>query len=650
MILKKAISSFILTTLWFAGFGQEMLMDLTGNRALKDYDAYLRSEQTNARALGDTLDLPFFDDFSEPFSRLRTNADLWPNPDRWIGNTVYINNHMAVNPISQGVATFDGLDERGRAYGFGTSLPTLSDSLTSKPLNLATAADTVYLSFYYQAQGLGNAPEAEDLLVLEFKDTADAWTQVWDAQGYTLENYKFKRAMLPILDQEYLYNGFQFRFKNYASRAGSVDHWHIDYVELDGGRTAADTVRKDVSQLCQTSFLPELDLNRTATFSLLKEFSSMPWEHYKMDSVGFIGDTAFIALRNNDTTDIPTTFSLQMLDYTGALKYDVFTRTATVFANRICDNVITGSCNIGTSSNLLNNFDTLITSFPTDDEWKPDSTFYELRFTLEVADDHPENNVRVEKQEFYNYYAYDDGTAEAAYGLGELENIGMVAVKYNIKKEDTLQAIQIYLNPVQFDLSNQPVLLAVWVGSEQPGQLIWTSPESINLQYTDQFNYFYHYPLDTTLIVNENIWIGWIQQPATNLKFSVGFDKRTDVSSKVYYNLGTNWSQSSIPGAIMIRPSFGKPYDDWVGVKETSEQLYVKAYPNPTSGTLFLEESKSGQFSNAQISMFDLSGRVVFSQKGYARQLELGHLKTGTYILRVDAADGVFAQRIIIQE
>lgn len=135
---------------------QERLYDLTVNHRLSDYEKYMRSDRYASRAAGDTLDLPFFDDFSEPFSRLRNLGDDYPNPDRWIGNTVYINNHMAINPISQGVATFDGLDEMGRAYGFGFSLPSDADSLTSKPIRLSgTLPDSsVVLSFYYQAQEL----------------------------------------------------------------------------------------------------------------------------------------------------------------------------------------------------------------------------------------------------------------------------------------------------------------------------------------------------------------------------------------------------------------------------------------------------------------------------------------------------------------
>lgn len=643
----KTILALLLSLFSAELMAQEMLFDLNGNPALSQYENYLRSEQHSLRAVGDTLELPFFDDFSEPFSRLQTAADLYPNSDRWLDNKAYINNHMAINPISQGVATFDGLDERGRAYGFGFALASLSDSLTSKPINLFGATDTVYLSFYYQAQGMGNAPEAADILLMEFKDTADVWNRVWEVAGYNLVDFKFNRVMLPVLGEEYLHAGFQFRFINYASRAGNVDHWHVDYVELDEGRSIIDTEVDDVAQLCQTSYVDTISEFQNATYSLLNEFAAMPWTHYKADSIGSMGDTAFFMLRNNSSITATPNFSLQVFDHLGNQRFDVLGRTAQVYAGVICGNE-SNTCNaIGGSTNFEFDISSLITSFPVDEEISQDSTFFTLQFSLATSDIVTTNDIRVEKQEFYNYFAYDDGTAEAAYGLGELENMGMVAMKYNLKKLDTLVAIQLYLNPVEFNLTDEPVNLAVWTGNEEPEQLIWQSPDT-NLYYTDQINYFYHYLLDTVLPVADNIWVGWIQQPATNMKFSVGFDKRTDASSKVFYNLGTTWNQSSIPGSIMIRPVVGQAYS-WVGVGEEPTVQHIKVYPNPSTGDVYLEESFSEQFRNALITVYDLSGRSVHSQTGYTGQLQLRHLISGTYILHVDSKAGVFIERLVLQ-
>jgi hypothetical protein len=658
-ILKGATKALLVLLVLLAPnvMAQEVLVPMRGNASLSSYDEYMRAEMANpSRAVGDTLSLPFFDDFSEPFSRLRTAADLFPNSDLWVNNKAYINNHMAINPISQGVATFDGLDERGRAYGFllqgQDPSPQPADSLTSKPLDLSNAADTVYLSFYYQPQGAAPyAPGEEYKLVLEFKDTADLWETQWEAEGFDLEIFDFNRVMVPVSDERYLYSGFQFRFRNYTFLGGNVDQWHIDYVELDEGRDINDTIVDDVAILGQTS----VDFNgvvRHMTSSILKEYNSMPWMHYKESPSDFMGDTAFFAIRNN-TDELSTSgkYTLQIYNSEGSNVYtSPLPASPQVLPSIICGNE-GNDCASPTEPDLL--YRALDYDFPTDVELSSDSMFFELVHNINELVDAVSTNDRTSfTQEFYNYYAYDDGTAEAAYGLENLDSESMVALKYNIKKPgDRLVGIQYYLNPVEFDMEDEPVRLVVWSGNEEPEDILWQSPDT-NLYYTNQRNYFHNYTINDTVlnIASENIWIGWVQQPSTDPEFgfSFGFDKRTDASSKLRLNLGSTWIQSSIPGAVMIRPVFGEPYD-WVGVDKKPSVQHVKVYPNPTTGDVFLEETVSGQFSNAQISVFDLSGRNVFATTGYNGKLQLGHLKAGTYLLRIDATDSVFTERLVLQ-
>jgi hypothetical protein len=615
---------------------------------LKNWSEVERAYQNSPRAAGDTLQLPFFDDFSEPFSRLRTNVDLYPNQDLWIGKTVYQNNHMALNPISQGVLTFDGLNEFGLAYGFGFSLPFLADSLLSKPIKLQGAVDTVFLSFYYQAQGLGNAPEEEDLLVLEFKDSTETWSRVWEAEGYVLEDFKFNRVAIPVVDGSYLFDGFQFRFLNYASRAGNVDHWHIDYVELDQARSVADVAVNDLAFLGQNFYVDETRGIQFTSNSLLSEFNSMPWDHFKLSPIDHMTDSSFVAIRNNYTSEISSeTFYVRIHDHLGNQLFENQDSKPVIFPEVICGSRH-NECNDDPSDQLRSGLEGFV--LPNSPEISYDSCYFVVdNVLLDVLDEEPANDRSVYVQEFYNYYAYDDGTAEAAYGLGELEDVGMVAVKYSIKKPDILRSIQLYLNPVEFDLSQVPVKLAVWYGNEQPEDTLWTSPEFITLNYTQQINYFYHYFLEREVPVSDNIWVGWIQQPATNLKFSIGFDKRTDRSQNVFYNLGTTWNQSSIPGSVMIRPTVGQAFD-WVGVNEIPKTGQMAVYPNPSTGIFHLQTTRVEQLGQASIQVYDLSGRTVFSTFGYSDQLDLSHLNNGTYVLKVDTQNEGFTQRIIIHQ
>ncbi|MGB1317372.1 MAG: T9SS type A sorting domain-containing protein, partial [Flavobacteriales bacterium] len=76
----------------------------------------------------------------------------------------------------------------------------------------------------------------------------------------------------------------------------------------------------------------------------------------------------------------------------------------------------------------------------------------------------------------------------------------------------------------------------------------------------------------------------------------------------------------------------------------------LSVYPNPTSGSLHIQEATSGQFRDAQISVYDLSGREVFLQNGYNSALDVSRIKTGTYILQLITETGhMLTERVVIQ-
>ena len=122
------------------------------------------------------------------------------------------------------------------------------------------------LLFYYQSQGLGDDPQTEDSLILEFNaiqsidtvllldsiisytnisqdamsisghalqiDTVFDWKRIWSVPGNNIVQ-EFEKMIININEFQYLYSGFQFRFRNKATLSGNYDHWHIDYVKLD---------------------------------------------------------------------------------------------------------------------------------------------------------------------------------------------------------------------------------------------------------------------------------------------------------------------------------------------------------------------------------------------------------------------------------
>ena len=180
------------------------------------------------------------------------------------------------------------MDEYGHPYDF--SMPQtygIADYLTSKPIDLDPLLDSVYLSFFYQPEGIGNDPQPEDSLVLEFYSPSQSqWFNIWSVEGSPNQN--FNRVMIPIADAIYLEKGFQFRFKNYATLSGNLDHWHIDYVRLDAGRSIGDTVIVDVAFVYNTA-------------SMLKNYQAMPWKHFLASTTDQISNSKNVTITNLDT-------------------------------------------------------------------------------------------------------------------------------------------------------------------------------------------------------------------------------------------------------------------------------------------------------------------------------------------------------------
>ena len=115
------------------------------------------------------LVLPFFDDFAY-------NSKV-PDPAKCVDKNVFINQTMAVDPPSIGVATFDGLNSNGTPYGGGFSR---ADYLTSNYIDLSgiTTSDSVYLSYFLQAKGNTYNHQQRDSIELEFKNDKGEWKSV----------------------------------------------------------------------------------------------------------------------------------------------------------------------------------------------------------------------------------------------------------------------------------------------------------------------------------------------------------------------------------------------------------------------------------------------------------------------------------------
>ncbi len=615
--IKTLILSILLVILSFCTVqsqAQEVILPTFFNTTIQHYLAtHPTSGDANARHRIDTLqNLPFLDDFS-------LSGEVYPDHNLWLDSSVYINTDYGFNPITLGVATFDGIDRWGEPYA-NTSSGYVGDHLTSRPIKLDYLNDTsIYLSFFYQRTGRGNLPDVGDSLVLEFHDPVNLnqWIWQWGIDGGAAvdsDDVKFKCVMIHITDSLFLGSGFQFRFKNYVSGYGNVDNWHIDYVRLDRYRTYNDTTILDMAFTQPAS-------------SILKDYTQMPWTHFIQDSMAEMQDAISVQIHNLDDVDHGSIqYKLRVLDNYDNIIYSYPQNTVSTDFTANAFISLNGTVHSG------NDYFSFQPSYSNNS-----GQFKIVNYINKINGDKDNNNdTAVHIQKFYNYYAYDDGTAEQGYGLNAIG--AKLAMQFSTTKSDTLRGVYIHFNQEVSAVGLQLFNLCVWKT---------LSPEVMQYQQIDLhpqpsyddslINGFHYYAFDTAqYIPTGTFYIGWIQH--TNEILNLGLDSNTNANqSHLWYNTLGTWNQSLIYGTVMIRPMFGDSVVDVLGVKENplSPSVSLSIFPVPTGNELYLNPGNNKQISDYNIYIYDVMGRKVFEQDFGTSPLIVSALSPGLYFVKM---------------
>ena len=589
-------------------FSQEVLNNLFVNPELvnKKGIAPFKASKT-------TLELPFFDDFSI--------ISGYPSADLWNNNNVFINATYPNNPPSIGVATFDAVDANGFVYESLTNTPLPADTLTSNIIDMRQAdINSTYLSFYYQPQGNGDAPEFNDSLILNII-SKDSVFRIWYANGTSYNSFvrdslgiqdsyfdtlEFKLVHLKLDYPGFFTDSFQIQFINYVSIAGfdnpsgrtNSDHWNIDYVYLNDNRSPDDTVFRDVAMVEPSTLF-------------MSSYSSMPWSHYEIAIPKELDDLKF-HVRNNDGI----TRSMNQL---------------IINIKDLKDGTIKGYPIPQRNLNRFTNYTDLIWNFSTSpiDWYEAESAKFEVSGKLETGEaDFADNNYTSRILNFENYYAYDDGTAEKAFGV-DAEN-AKVAYRYDIYKGDSLRAVQMYFVRNKEETSAiQSFTFCVWDNSnDAPGNII-IKESGIKPEYTDNINKFITIPLDTTIYLEGTFYIGWEQ--TTDLLMNIGYDANTIRSSKIFYNVNSTWYESDHKGSLMMRPIFSQKKLE-SSIVENKKTLQLKISPNPSNG--FVKINNAQDFSQGQVQVYNYLGKIVFKGRVNTNEtIDLSHLNNGMYIV-----------------
>ena len=579
----------------------------------------------------DTLELPFFDNF--------TATQGYPSLKRWTDNEAWVNNNFPVGQPDYNVATLDHLDFEGKPYGntLNKNLFVYADSLTTQPMNLQfyktgpvstknySVSDSLYLSFFYQTQGLGDIPETEDSLILFFKNNSGKWNRVWWTTGRKMP--KFEQVLIPVLSVEYLHPVFQFRWVNYTKSTGNLNHWHIDYVRFDKNRSAKDTSIRDVAI-------------RLSSPGLLKNFRTMPYSHFLSDPTGQTSGSHGVTVRNlNAAATVQTRFQLEVKNrFNNLILLRPFAQSSR--------NILPGD-STETFGPLV--MDTLSGQQP------------ELRLTYKIApqsDDITPDNYNSEgnnneysyTQHFTPWYAWDDGSAEGGIGLNYefLPDIkGQFAMKMNVVKDDSLRGLAIYFNRSLADVSFRKFNIRIWkeispIGAtDNKDKLIYEFPVGTP-RYTDSINHFSYIYFDSVLFLTQGTYyIGWVQYQ--NYILNVGYDnnyryQRQNVRNpNLFFNLLGQWenTDASVMGTPMIRPMFGSAAQYSFSVKKQSFQT-MSVYPNPATNRIFWKNPQQVE----ALAIYNQAGKLVIYCPEPENGLDIETLPSGVYQLKFRMWDG----------
>ena len=529
----------------------------------------------------------------------------------WLDAYAYHNYRFAVEPRSLGVVTFDGLDEQGYPYAINTAITNYADVLTSKPIDMSglDAGDSVYFSFLYQTEGFGDVPESSDSLVLEFyaKDL-DQWNRVWSASGAPVSD--FKAANIKVASVNYFKKGFQFRFRNYGSLSGSLDHFHIDYVHLRPLSGFQDTVFKDFAFSYPIG-------------SLLKDYTAVPWDHFVESPTGHMNDSLPVTVHNGSTLSENNLNGEVKVSYAGVTEGSYIMNAQTLSG---------GNINYGPRETYLSYHE--LSGGYSYDISKPGNqqTFDVLATAGAQFPNLAQNDSTFGVQYFGNYYSYNDGTAEAAYGPTGSQ--ARLAVRFDSYVEDSVIGVQFHFVPSVTDVSNKLFLLTVWENNNGlPGTVLYEDniffPRSP--VYGSERNHFetYYFQDTAKIAVGTSFFVGWRQFDPQRL--NVGLDRNNDHSDKTFYSLdgGVNWIQSQIPGSVMVRPIFSTNLDAELSTLE--EQMpTVVAYPNPVLDMLNVRVDNANLES---ISLYNTQGSLIYS--GMDSTIDMSEQASGIYFLNV---------------
>ena len=105
------------------------------------------------------------------------------------------------------------------------------------------------------------------------------------------------------------------------------------------------------------------------------------------------------------------------------------------------------------------------------------------------------------------------------------------------------------------------------------------------------------------------------------------------------------FSDSCVNGVVIDSTSL--LIDTQIGIKENDVGKIISIYPNPSKEKLYINNPQNVIIYSA--SMTDISGREIFSKKGYVENIQVDHFPHGVYFVKLVTDKGIFIKKIMIE-
>lgn len=502
------------------------------------------------------------------------------------------------------------------------------------------AGNAIYLDFTNPSATLTYVNDTIFPIIQNFtvqvQDTT--WVPQWGIDGFTAsQTPDFAAAVVKIGNPDVFFNGFRFRFRNRATVSGNNDHWNIDYVQ------ASTDLPANYPQLQDVAFVYQAP-------PMLNRYQAMPWSHFYpyMDKELASAADVPIKIRNNDIGFANRTLTHTLSDVCSQTQlYNYEAGTADVLGS--IQGIVTSQAvfikddiaqSLTNNSTVFNGEDTIIL----ENRWNLSVSAGSLELNFN-------NDTIYQYQQFANYFAHDDGTAERAYGL--YGTGAQLAYQFVLNHPDTLRALQINFINMNSNVFNHEFKIRVWkklnvdietglpLETPIPDELVYQE-DAINMpRYLNQINGFWTYRLQTPLAITDTIYVG-IEQRFEN-QLNIGYDRNTNASGKLFYNSSGQWLGSIYAGSLMLRPVVGAALPQGnlnVGIQPNTAPSITNLllYPNPTTDMLYMElpHNLQNQTSSAPyIQVFDLLGKQVIAGYLNNQAVSTAHLPAGMYVLHL---------------